>query len=124
MRFDEHDLRLRFDALRRLDQAAVPDLDALVVRPRTRRRPVWWLPAAVAAAAAVMLAAGLHFAASRPSVVVSISPSEPSILSWRSPTASLLHTPGRELLQTVPTVRSAVLHGVPSGSRTIPHFER
>ena len=113
MKRADHDLRARFDALRRVDTAAVPDLDRLIAKSRTRR-PHWvMLPATVAAAAVVMLVAGLRFAASRPSDSVSVSPSEPSLLAWRSPTASLLQTPGRELLQTVPTLESSLLRDTP-----------
>ena len=114
MKSHDDDLRSRFDALRRVDAASVPDVNALVARPAVRRvqRVVW--PATVAAAAAiVMLVAGLRFTASRPSVSISVSPSEPSLLAWRSPTASLLQTPGKEVLQTVPTLRSSLLRSVP-----------
>ena len=109
----DHDLRARFDALRRVDAGAVPGFDLLIAEAAARRpRPVV-LPATVAAAAAVMLVAGLRFAASRPSVDITVSPSEPSLVTWRSPTGSLLQTPGSELLQTVPTLESSLLRGAP-----------
>ena len=110
---DDQDLRSRFIALRRLDGATVPDVDSIVARRRTRRPRRAVLPAALAAAAAiVLLIAGLRFAASRPTIAISVS-SEPSILAWRSPTASLLQTPGRELLQSMPTVESSLLRHLP-----------
>ena len=108
----DDDLRARFDALRRVEAAAAPDFDAVIAKPAARHRRIV-LPATVAAAAAVMLVAGLRFAASRSSDSITVSPSEPSLLAWRSPTASLLQTPGRELLQTVPTLKSSLLQDVP-----------
>ena len=108
----DRDLRMRFDALRRVDADAVPRLDLLVAQPRTRRPTPVVLPATVAAAAVIMLVAGLRFVATRPSVDITVSPSEPSLVAWQSPTASLLQTPGMELLQTVPTLESSLLRGV------------
>ena len=111
---DDQDLRSRFAALRQLDGATVPDVEAIVARRRTRRPRRILLPATVAAAAVIaLLVGGLRFAASEPSVSISVSPAEPSILAWRSPTASLLETPGRELLQTMPTVESSLLRHLP-----------
>jgi hypothetical protein len=111
---DDQDLRSRFAALRQLDGATVPDVDAIVARRPTRRPRRVLLPATIAAAAAIVLiVAGVRFTASEPSVSISVSPAEPSILAWRSPTASLLQTPGRELLQTTPTVESALLRSLP-----------
>jgi hypothetical protein len=43
---------------------------------------------------------------SRPPIDIVVAPSGPSLVAWRSPTASLLQTPGRELLQTVPRLTS------------------
>lgn len=109
MMSDDHDLRSRFDALRRVDAAAVPEVDELVARTHARPSRRVMLPAMAAAAAAIaMLVAGLRFATSRPSDGISVSLGEPSILVWRSPTVSLLQTPGKELLQTVPTLGSSL----------------
>ena len=109
----DRDLRERFAALRRVDAATVPDLDALFTRAPARPRHWLVLPAIVAAAAVAMLAVSLRFAGSRPSLEIVVEPGAPSLLAWRSPTASLLQTPGRELLQTMPTLTSALWLDVP-----------
>jgi hypothetical protein len=107
------DLRARFAALRRADAATAPDLDALFAKGRARPRGRLVLPAMLAAAAVVIAVAGVRYGGSRPSIDVVVAPSAPSLVAWRSPTASLLQTPGRELLQTVPTLTSSLWLDVP-----------
>lgn len=108
---NDDDLQSRFDALRRVDEAAVPELAALVATPRARRRHRVALGAAVAAAAVIVVIVGLQFFAGP-----AAPPPERSILAWRSPTASLLQIPGLELMRTVPTLRSTILRNVPPGT--------
>ena len=105
---DDRDLQSRFDALRVVDRAVAPEFDALVGRPARRRRPIAVL--AVLAAAAVLLAIGGVRLAMR-GVRAERSAAVPSILTWRSPTASLLRTPGSDLLFGIPTLQSSVLPG-------------
>jgi hypothetical protein len=103
---DDRDLQSRFDALRVVDRAGAPEFGAIVGRPARRRRPVA-LPAALAAAA-VLLAFGsirLAMRGMRPAR----STEALSILTWRSPTASLLRTPASDLYRGIPTLRSSVL---------------
>ena len=109
----DRDLRTRFDALRRVDAAAVPDLDALLAKSRARPRRRLVLPAVLAAAAVVIAVAGVRNARSRPPIDIVVAASGPSLVAWRSPTASLLQTPGRELLQTVPRLTSPLWLDVP-----------
>ncbi len=104
----DDDITPRFEAMRRVDAAAVPQLDALLARPASHRRRRLALPVAVAAAAMIVLAVGIRYSASRTPITPTI---EASILAWRSPTASLLHLPGNELLHTVPTLKSSLLRG-------------
>ena len=108
---DDDDLQSRFDALRRIDEAGVPELTALVAKPRASRRSRVAVGAAFAAAAVILVVVSLRFSA-RPAA----QPTAPSILAWRSPTASLLQTPGLELMRTVPTLRSTILRNVPPGT--------
>ncbi len=120
MTSNDRDLRARFNALRRVDAGAAPDLEALIENTSPPRRHRVILPAAAAAAAILMLVAGLRSMASRPSAEYTLPRGEASLLAWRSPTASLLQTPGMELLQTVPTLESSLLQGIPWESRSTP----
>ncbi|AHG88945.1 hypothetical protein J421_1408 [Gemmatirosa kalamazoonensis] len=109
---DDDDLRARFATLRRAELGAAPPLDALLVRPRVRRRLA--TRAALAAAAVLLVALlGIRLAARR---TEDVRRPPPSIVAWRSPTASLLRTPGEELLRTVPTLRSSLLRAAPLDS--------
>ena len=117
---DDDDLRARFHALRRDDEAQAPDFRTVlnrVVVPRSlplrRSVPVLW----VAAAAGVMVAVGItllevHDRANRlaDSVALSAATNSASVSTWRSPTASLLRTSGGELL-AAPRVLSSILDG-------------
>ncbi|MDB4912379.1 MAG: hypothetical protein JWM95_23 [Gemmatimonadetes bacterium] len=101
----DDDIRKRFAALRNADANAAPAVDVLLARPRVRDARPFALAAVAAVAAAVFVAVGIQLR----------DPKEPprtgmSILEWRSPTASLLKTPGSELIHTVPTMRSTILH--------------
>ena len=109
----DEDLRSRFDALRQLDGAAVPAVDAILARRAVRRPRRVAVTAMVAAAAIVLLAVGVRFAASRPADTISVESGEPSLLAWRSPTASLLQTPGSELLLDMPSLGSSLLRSFP-----------
>lgn len=107
---NDDDLRSRFDGLRRGDQRVAPPFDAVLARPRAARTGTF--AAVLAAAAVIIVAIGLQFL-TPPTPVVSEPANAPSIVSWESPTASLLQTPGHELLHTVPTIRSSLLSGAP-----------
>jgi hypothetical protein len=113
---DDEELRSRFDALRRGDEGATPELSALLARPGVRARRPGVLTAVLAAAATILVVVGLRFA-TQPEYLANADTDArtgaPSILTWQSPTASLLQTPGRELLHSVPTVRSSLLNSTP-----------
>jgi hypothetical protein len=103
----DRDLKQRFDALRRADRAAAPDFGAIVRRPATRRRPVV-LRAALFAATVLLAIGGARLATRRTRAEI------PSILTWQSPTATLLRTPGQGLLRDIPTLRSSLLRDRPN----------
>ena len=100
----DRELVRRFEELRRGDEAAAPDLDRLLVRPRrgrvsSRRR------LALAAAVVVLLAAVLLLRrAAPPGSRDALRPAAGSLAAWRSPTGSLLRTPGAELWTRVPAL--------------------
>jgi hypothetical protein len=94
------DLRSRFHALRTADEQDTPAFRAILDRAgpaplvgalQPRRR---FLRAALSIAAAILFAVGLVRALRRHAFVA------PPLSTWTSPTASLLHTSGSELLAT------------------------
>ncbi len=93
---DDHDLKAAFSALRNAEQEQLPPFAEVVRRARAlenrmpRRPALRW--AAVAAVVATVLVAWLGLRTRGPQ-----APS-PSLAEWRSPTAFLLQTSGRELL--------------------------
>jgi hypothetical protein len=103
----DRDLQSRFDALRAADHAVTPEFGAVIGRPARRRRPVA-LPAALVAATVLLAIGGIRLATR--GMYAGRSADAPSILTWRSPTASLLRTTGSDLLLGIPTLRSSVLH--------------
>jgi hypothetical protein len=100
MSLDDQDLQERFAALRREDASRAPGFEALQRRRPPAVRP--WRARAVAAAALLVVATLLFKVYQRPA-----SRPGPLITEWRSPTDFLLQTPGRELLQGVPTLARA-----------------
>ncbi len=94
----DRDLREIFAALRREEEADVPEF---VVRQRPRRsgRPNKLI--AATACVAVTIAAVLWL---RPTPPQRSYKSVALITEWKPPTGFLLDTPGRELLRTVPAV--------------------
>jgi hypothetical protein len=102
---DDGDLRARFTQLRRGEEMAAPEFawparDGLA---RDRR----WQPGRLIAAAVCLIVimgaawwmrGGLYRRRSEAGATVA------SIAGWKSPTDFLLETPGRDLLQSVPTI--------------------
>jgi hypothetical protein len=110
----DDDLRSRFEALRRVDEKIAPEFGVLISRASARKHRSIVLPAALAAAAVVIAIVGRRFVTGRShpdTLGTGARPTTPSIVSWQSPTASLLQTPGLDLLRTVPTLRSSLLRG-------------
>jgi hypothetical protein len=97
----DDELRSRFAGLRGADEARQPDfrsvLERAVLRAPHSSRIAWRSPLRVAvslaAAAAVVLAVGLTMQSRKRRAFVPVN-----LSIWTSPTASLLRTPGSELL--------------------------
>jgi hypothetical protein len=108
---DDGVIRELFAELRSTERAQAPNFRTMLERQSAPRRIVRPLARFLvsAAAAVVFLAAGvvvwhrLH----RPGISRMATVS--SIVSWKSPTAILLRTPGRELLRGVPDLHSSIL---------------
>jgi hypothetical protein len=107
----DDELRSRFAELRDADARHAPAYRAVLERTdrrvpgvdRNGRRRT--LRLALAAAAAIVLAVGVARVSRRRAFVA------PPLSTWTSPTASLLRTPGAELLAS-PTLLSSVLDPV------------
>jgi hypothetical protein len=118
---DEYDLRARYRELLDTDRAEAPDFAtmwrraSLPARPSPRRRAL--LGGGLAIAAAVVIELGLATPWStvrtlrRPAAKGTGDARAESILTWRSPTASLLRTAGAELFAS-PSVHTSVLDGI------------
>src|SRR5579864_7592926 len=101
----ERDLELArlFEELRREDELRVPPFRRILERgaaPRSRR--VRWAPIAPAAVAVVVLVAAAVLLVRPNALRREPPPPASAIAEWRSPTDSLLETPGSELLETAP----------------------
>ena len=114
----DHELRARFHALRELEEMHAPGFRAVLERTahpasestRTRSLSQSRVVLSLAAAAAILLAVGLAQRASRPREFTA----QP-LSTWTSPTASLLRTPGYELIES-PALLPSVLDRVTSTS--------
>ncbi len=102
---DDRDLRDLFASLRAEEESSAPDLEDLLRRQPVRGR---------SKSAGRLIAAGALLAAAIAAVVWLLPEIEKPhgyrerpvafITQWKSPTDFLLDTPGRDLLQTVPSV--------------------
>ena len=122
MTASDDELRAGFDALRRVDATSAPALDVLMDRPVAYRRRGLLIPAgALAAAAAALVVLVLHPSSPTdlPPLEVVVAPETPSLLTWQSPTASLIDMAGPDVLTTSPTVTSSLLRGSIIDVRTI-----
>ena len=112
---NDDELRARFSALRKHDTYAEPDFREMLGKAeRTRTGPapipsrVRWIPIA----ATIVLGAALLIGKTcRHSDTRAPISDVPSITSWQSPTAGLLNTPSRALLDP-PSLLSSVFDGV------------
>jgi hypothetical protein len=99
-------LRRAFADLRQLDKRSTPEFDALLRRPS--RRSVSRMRSGMAMlATSLVVVLVLVVIARRPSRDVS-TPMQ-SISEWRAPTDVLLRTPGVEIIQSMPSLRSSVI---------------
>ena len=107
---NDRDLRERFAALRREDASQAPEFDA-VLRHARRSKTAWsrWAAAAAMVVVAAVLLVKFY---PRP------APPTQSITEWKSPTDFLLETPGRDLLQTMPSFGPWTAEPPPSESPT------
>jgi len=108
------ELARAFAQLREEDRRAAPSFRALVERGARagtrRRRSVWASRAAVAAGVLVALALGLLVARSARGPAAESVAAE--LAGWRSPTAFLLETPGRELASGLPRLGEPAFPGL------------
>jgi len=103
--FRDDDLRARFAALRREEEALAPEFALPVPRAaqdhrRSIGKRIAFAASLVTVTAVVVLV--LRFAAQK----AHPEPGKPvaSLTEWKAPTDFLLETPGRELLRTVPAI--------------------
>ncbi len=108
---DDRVIRELFTELRATDSAQAPDFRTMRQRASTPRSIATPLTRSLvrAAAAVVFLAAGVVVWQRLHPAAMSRSASVSPLASWKSPTAFLLRTPGRELLEQVPDVESSIL---------------
>ena len=108
----DSDLVQDFAALREEDRRATPRWAQLRAAASRRALPAifLWRPAlALALGLAILVAALLWRAAERPIAPPGVSAGD--LLAWRSPTDSLLDTPGHELLGESRLIGSALAAG-------------
>lgn len=98
----DDDLDRRFAELRRWDARHIPAFQT-VLRVRNPRRSPAPLLAGVALGLAAVGTVVVFRLRARPKDQVT------SVVTWRSPTASLLNPPGAQLLTTVPSVSESVI---------------
>ena len=102
-----------FEAERLADEAAAPDLDALLARPARRQESEARGIRRVALGAAAFLAATVVVVVLRsssprhptvPEAAAALSPAATELASWKAPTDALLRTPGSDLWTSVPEI--------------------
>ena len=100
----EQDLRARFAALRAEEEAQAPPF-ALPSPDFAAQRSRWFAGRLVAAAVCLLaMAAAVFWLQPGPHKPKRRGDPVASLAQWKSPTDFLLQTPGRELLETVPTI--------------------
>jgi hypothetical protein len=119
---EDKDLRERFAALRREEEAQAPDFVVLTGR-RQRQRVAKLIPisvclAAILAAAIFLVRPVLQKPVQKPVGAVA------SITEWKAPTDFLLETPGRELLRNVPAIGDWRDYGQSSGRQKHPQVRK
>ena len=132
----DQQLRSLFRRLQDRDQGRVPDFESLMARAREeasrsgmdirspgtnprhmKRRFAWGGSLVAAAAAVVLLFVGLPGTSDSEFVdVVQTFSSNPASGAWKSPTDGLLDLPGKEILNTVPSISSRRWLLDPSGN--------
>jgi hypothetical protein len=112
---DDPETLRSFEEERLGDEASAPDLEALLARPSGRRRVQVRtarriaIAAATFAAAAVLLVIRVRVTPSRTVPESSaLSPEAIALVTWKSPTDTLLETPGSDLWTQVPDLAPPV----------------
>jgi hypothetical protein len=100
---DRDALRRAFAELRAADRRSLPAFDTLVARPRHRIPPLVATPGAVVLAAVLVVVAVVVVRRSQ------VVPPAPPLSAWQAPTDVLLHTPGIEVLRSVPSISASVV---------------
>jgi hypothetical protein len=116
VRPEDRDLSRLFEAARRADESAAPELDALLAltRPRRHAPAVRIFVLAAATASLIAIAVLLVHGGAR----VAPAPEPPlQLADWESPTGFLLDTPGSELLTEIPTLAVPPIAGDAGGSQ-------
>jgi len=118
---EDKDLRERFAALRREEEAQAPDFVVLTARRRPRSVGKFVMVAAcvVAIVVGVIL---LRTVARKPEQ--GAGGNIGSIAEWKAPTDFLLETPSRELLRSVPTIGSSRDYSQSSGMQKRPQVRK
>jgi hypothetical protein len=115
--FRDGDLRARFVALRREEEALAPDF---VMPSRSWAEPLGrWSAGRLAGVTACLVAmvVGALWLGSVPPKPQRSGEPVASLTEWKAPTDFLLQTPGLELLQTVPAIGVWHDYAHPSGER-------
>ena len=108
---EDAELAQRFKSLREDDRRAAPEFARTVSAGRRPRSP-----SRVYAAAAMLLAAGAAGALMMNRWQRPVAPPA-AVLSWKSPTAFLLDTPGRQFLNETPRFGYAAIYGLPGAGK-------
>jgi hypothetical protein len=116
---DDPDLRARFASLRQSFERRMPSFDSVIRRARAGRRPPL-RALAVAPVLVVLVFAATLLPWTHRAPSPALNDPNAGILAWKAPTDFLLDIPGRELLQSVPTIGEMPDRALFPGSHPIP----
>ena len=108
---NDSDLKRRFESLHESDRRAVPGFATIVSATPAQLQFRALRPAV--ALLLIMLLAALSIKEWR----VSREPARISLLTWSSPTAFLLETPGKQFRNNTPPLGSSEIYGLPSARK-------
>jgi len=110
---DDERLKQHFEKMRDADRRKVPDFLDTISAARFRTLPSRW-HRRIAFAAALLLGVAASIMVSQ--LHRSTAPPEP-LMSWSSPTSSLLETPGKRLLRETPPLGVQSIYGLPAAGK-------
>jgi len=105
---DEKEIRRHFAQMREAERAQLPSFAQTYGRARAQRRSAAGIrvrPLMLGAAAAIVITT-LWLVKARSFSPITVTP---AIATWRAPSDVLLHTPGSEILSTMPALGASVL---------------